>query len=327
MIFAFGTWAGQDMKCPCSDLTGCSYDTKFSVGDWQCPTSKLPSVVVMDVSDALNARIVDSNDDSGRDYLTARVDPTRYQRQICLFHNIIGFKRLGMAFENTFAGRSYAAVADVARVAGEAPHHFEIAKVTTQSGKFMPDDEAQAGKCLQRMIERLVREQDIDAFYLTQQLGSTERSRPRILKILSDAGIPTFSQTGTIVVDEGALLSIATSGFRDVAHYHATKIAQILNGAVPRELPILFEDPAKIAINLETAKKIGFDPPVYILRSADEIVTRTNGSAPPEDATPLSDQADAAGQDLADPECPEMVITTDSPDNATANISAAGSGT
>jgi len=60
LVFALGTWAGQDMK---------NMPPEFTI-----PT------VVMDVSDALKAEIVDSNEDSGRDNLTARVDPLRYQR-------------------------------------------------------------------------------------------------------------------------------------------------------------------------------------------------------------------------------------------------------
>ena len=60
---------------------------------------------------------------------------------------------------------------------------------------------------------------------------------------------------------------------RTAAGYHARKIAKVLNGAKPRSLPILFEDPAKIAINLKTCQEIGFDPPVDILGAADEIFT------------------------------------------------------
>ena len=63
MIFAYGTWAGQDMRN-------------------MPPEFKRIPVVVMDVSDPLRSKIVDSNEDSGRDNLTARVDPLRYQRQV-----------------------------------------------------------------------------------------------------------------------------------------------------------------------------------------------------------------------------------------------------
>lgn len=246
MVFALGTWAGQDMK--------------------NMPPEMRKPAVVMDVSDALGAKIVDSNEDSGRENLTARVDPLRYQRQIRMFHDIIGFERLGMAFEDTVEGKSYAAIVDVEKIAAE--RSFEIVK-KTHLGYFKNKPEAE--KWLLDTIRGMA--QEIDAFYLTQQLGLHSESLPKVMQILNQSGIPTFSQTGSAEVRDGVLLSIATSGFKYVAEYHARKIAQIFNGAKPRDLSILFEDPAKIAINLKTAQQIGFDPPVDILGAADEIFT------------------------------------------------------
>ncbi len=246
MVFAYGTWGGQDMK-------------KMPAG------FKVP-VVVMDVSDALGAGIVDSNSDSGRDNLTARVDPLRYQRQIRLFNDIIGFKKLGMAFEDTVEGRSYAAIKDVEKVAKE--RDFQV--ITERHPGYVKSKE-KAEAWLIDAVRRLAPK--VDAFYLTQQLALDDTSLPKILDILDKHKVPTFSQAGTIEVKKGALLSIATSGFKYVAEYHAKKIGRILNGAKPRSLPLLFEDPAKIAINLKTAQKIGFDPPVDILGAADEIFT------------------------------------------------------
>jgi len=246
IIFALGTWAGQDMK---------NMPPEFDV-----------PAVVMDVSDALKAEIVDSNEDSGRDNLTARVDPLRYQRQIAMFHDIIGFTKLGMAFEDTVEGRSYAAITDVEAMAAE--RGFEIEK-ELHLGYVKSKEKAE--DWLLRAIMRL--SPKIDAFYITQQLAIDQNSLPKYLKVLNGRGIPTFSQTGSVEVRNGVLLSIATSGFKYVAEYHAKKIARILNGAQPRSLPILFEDPAKIAINLKTCQAIGFDPPVDILGAADEIFT------------------------------------------------------
>lgn len=246
MVFAFGTWAGKDMK-------------KMP------PEFQIPAVV-MDVSDALNSEIVDSNEDSGRDNLTARVDPLRYQRQIAMFHLIFGFSRLGMAFEDTVEGRSYSAITEVEKVARQ--QGFTIVK---QLHKGYVKDKAAAQKWLLGAIKKMVPK--IDAFYITGQLAVDKETLPSYLKILNKNKIPTFSQSGSVEVRQGVLLSIATSNFRHVAAYHADKIAKILNGAKSRNLPILFEDPSKIAINLKTAQLIGFDPPVDILGAADEIYT------------------------------------------------------
>ncbi len=247
MVFAYGTWAGQDLKT-------------------MPPDFKVPTVV-MDVSDALQAGIVDSNTDSGRDNLTARVDPLRYQRQIGLFHDIIGFKKLGMAYEDTKEGRSYAAISDVEKMAKK--DGFTIVRALH---KGYVQDKTAGEKWLISAVAKLAPK--IDAFYFTQQLALNQDSLPKLLEILDRHRVPTFSQTGSSEVKQGVLLSIATSGFKYVAAYHAKKIAEILNGATPRALPLIFDDPAKIAINLKTAQKIGFDPPVDILGAADEIYTQ-----------------------------------------------------
>ena len=48
-------------------------------------------------------------------------------------------------------------------------------------------------------------------------------------------------------------------------------MANVFNGAKPRQLPQVFEGPPKVAINLKTAQIIGFDPPMVLLGAADEI--------------------------------------------------------
>ena len=83
--------------------------------------------------------------------------------------------------------------------------------------------------------------------------------------------IPTFSQRGTDEVKHGVLLSIARAGFKYVARFHAETIAKIFNGAKPRDLEQLFEDPPRIAINLKTAQIIGYDPTIDVLGFSDEV--------------------------------------------------------
>ena len=66
-------------------------------------------------------------------------------------------------------------------------------------------------------------------------------------------------------------MSISQAGFKYVGQYQAKIIAKIFNGAKPGQLNQLFEEPSRIAINLKTASKIGYDPPVDVLSAADEI--------------------------------------------------------
>lgn len=69
------------------------------------------------VTSAVAAGIIKSPEDSGYDHIHARVDPTRYERQICVFHDIFEFKKLGVPFEDSITGRSYAAIEKIETVA------------------------------------------------------------------------------------------------------------------------------------------------------------------------------------------------------------------
>ena len=91
MIFAFGTWAGLDM----------------ATADISVP------VFSMSVTDAVQAGIAKSLKDSGRDNLHAQIDPERYKRQIAVFHDIFGFKKMGIPYEDTPEGRSDVSLAAI----------------------------------------------------------------------------------------------------------------------------------------------------------------------------------------------------------------------
>jgi len=243
-MMAMGTWAGQDLA-----------NNQHAV-----PTT------VISCSDAYAANIVKSVEDSGYDHLHARLDPRRYERQVKIFHDIIGFKRLGVAYENTVAGKSYAAIDDVEKVAKE--RGFEIVRCYAVSDVADPTLAVEAlVKCHEELATK------IDAMYLTTHSGLKPKSLPRLLAPLNEHRIPTFSQAGSGDVRYGALLGIATAStsFKYAAGFHAEVMAKIFNGAKPRDLEQIYESPPKIAINLVTAQTIEWDPPVDILGAADEI--------------------------------------------------------
>ena len=223
-----------------------------------------PTLVVSS-SDPLSSGIVKAVDDSGYDHVHARVDPGRHERQVRLFHEIIGFKKLGMAFEDSDTGRSYAAIDKVVDVSKEVG--FEVLKChTTDESPDRRKDEASVRKCFQQLSKNKV-----DAIYVTEQNGVNVNFMPELVKITNSERIPTFAQAGSELVSYGFLVSISQAGFRPVGLFHAETIAKIFNGAKPRQLDQFFEEPPIIAINLKTAEIIGYNPPVDVLGVADEI--------------------------------------------------------
>ena len=242
LVIAMGTWAGLDLA-----------NDEHSV-----PT------IVMSTSDPVESGIIKSQEDSGYDHVHARVDPYRYERQLRIFYDIIKFKKLGIAFEDSIYGRSYAAIDTVEKVAADIG--FEVVKCYTKSDISDTDI---ASKSVIKCFDRLSKE--VDAIYVTIQGGVNTKSIPRLVEIANKNSIPTFSQLGSKEVEQGFLFSISRPGFKPAGLFLSATIAQILNGAHPRQLKQVFEETPSIAINLKTAEIVGLYLYADILAAADTI--------------------------------------------------------
>lgn len=246
LLLALGTRAGQDL----------------ATNDHSIPT------IVIDASDPVAAKIIRSAEDSGYDHVHARCDPNRFQRQIRLFHEIVGFDTLGVPYMDSEIGRSYSAIDDVEKIAQE--HNF---RAVLQPYPYIPDWSPEQYYALGVNSFQKLGETGIEAIYITEQTAMDLKNLPNLVKILLKYKIPSFAQSSSELVKRGALLSISQAGYKYVGQFHAETIAKILNGATPRHLPQIFEAPQRIAINMKTAELIGFDPPVHWLGIADEIYT------------------------------------------------------
>jgi len=243
LTIAMGTWAGKDLA-----------NNEHSV-----PT------MVMSASDPLKAQIIKSIDDSGFDHIHARVDPQRYERQIRLFHNLVNFKKLGVAYENSVYGRTYAAIDLIEKVASE--DDFEIVKCYTESDI---SDRTQAEESVLNCFKELASK--VDAIYVTVQGGVNSQTIPKLVEVANRYRISTFSQLGSEEVKYGFFLSISRAGgFKPVGVFLAATMSKIFNGAKPRNLNQLFEEAPNIAINLKTAQQIGIYLYADVLAAADEI--------------------------------------------------------
>lgn len=231
---------------------------KLATNDHHVPT------LVISTTDPLAAGIIKSVEDSGFDHVHARVDPYRHERQINLFHDIIGFKKLGIAYQDTEQGRSYAALDSVKKVAAERGFRI-VSCFTSDESADVRKDEASVKKCFAALGKTA------DAIYVTTQNGVNADSIPDLVNIANKYRIPTFTQSHSEQVKYGFLMSISRANFQYVGRFYAQTMAKIFNGAKPRDIGQLFEDPPKIAINLKTAELIGYDPPVDVLTAADEI--------------------------------------------------------
>ncbi|MBF0119782.1 MAG: hypothetical protein HQK79_13180 [Desulfobacterales bacterium] len=248
IIIGLGTWAGQDLRA--------------------LPESFKTPCLISAVSMPIESKIIDSVNDSGRDNIFGRVEPDRFKNQIQLFHDVIGFKRLGVVYSGIDpTAYQYAAIPDIEAV--KQKRGFELIAATS----VPPSGDIE--KINQKFIEnlkKLVEIDNIDAFYLTLQNGINQNTLPKIIEIFNKYKIPTFAMGGPDYVKKGILLSVATN-WDPIGVFEAQNTIKILKGNKPRDLNLIFEAEPRIAINLETAKIIGYDPPVDILGASDEIYT------------------------------------------------------
>lgn len=250
LILAMGTWAGQD-------LAGAPIAVPVVVGS---------------TSDPVKAGIIASAEDSGRDHVHAKVEPNRYHKQVALFHELIGFARLGVVYDDTPEGRTFAAIDAVQDVAAG---RFQVVGCNAPIADL---DQAQVEDRVVACYAQVAAQ--ADAVYVTVHRGVTRTSLPRILAAVHRHQRPTFSMAGSAEVRRGVLMSLAQADFSYVGQFHAEVVAKILNGAAPRRIGQVWNAPPKIALNVKTAEIIGYDPPVDVLMASDEIYEEIEGITP-----------------------------------------------
>ncbi len=239
LIIAMGTWAGQDLA-----------NNRHRV-----PT------IGIDISDPLQSGVIASAEDSGFDHVYVRCDPEREFRKLRVFHSLVGFKKLGVAYVDTPDGRAYAAVAAIHKVA--AGRKFEVIACDA------PVSDSDTARCVQGLYDchaKLARQ--ADAIFITTHRGMAIETMDKVLAPIFRHRIPTFSQRGVEEVKYGVLMSISTP---IIGLHHAKVVASIFNGIRPRDMDQILKDPLRIGINMETARRVGYTPPKNIFRITDAV--------------------------------------------------------
>lgn len=223
--------------------------------------------LVFSTTNAVAAGIVTAAERSGRNHVWAHVDPERYHRQIRIFHETFGFRRLGIAYENSPAGRAIASIADIEAMERQLGFDLVARHVQAPAG---PDDQERYYADLAAAWGDLARQ--VDAMYITFGRWSLDRF-PALVRIFQERGIPTFSQLGPEEVAQGALMSVARSDFDGIGQFGASVIARLANGEKLAEMRQIYFDTPTIAWNLSVANRMGYRPAMSALLAADNIYT------------------------------------------------------
>ncbi|HEX38040.1 MAG TPA: hypothetical protein ENG70_04175 [Candidatus Cloacimonetes bacterium] len=250
LVIAMGTWAGQDLV---NDL-------------------HTTPVIVLNSSEPLHAGIISDPNDSGYDNIFVEYDPNRYKKQIELFHDFVGFERLGVTFEDSEDGRIYSNIDDLEQISKECGFKLIMCHAPDVSEDI---SEEQAFRAVKRCYESLA--PMIDALWIGNHFGESPQYLPEILKPLYEFNIPTWSSSGEIAVKRGVLMSVTHQNFKEVGKWYAKIIAQIFNGKQPRSIKPYLEKQMHILFNRETAKRIEFKIPEALLEIADKIYDTIEG--------------------------------------------------
>jgi ABC-type uncharacterized transport system substrate-binding protein len=228
--------------------------------------NRYPIPVLMEgITDPIGGGYIQSVNDSGRDFVTCRVDPMLYQRQVQLFHQFTGFKKLGIVYGNDDYGRLYSAINDV-EIAGRKLG-FEIVRNTNVTEDVGPDTVERYLAALRDVASRS------DAVYIGASTAIVEYDIiDEVTAILNEAKVPSFALEGEIRVRGGIMLGISSISIEKIGLYNARKIAAILLGVSPRDLPQQLEGLPSVVLNLDTVQKIGFSLPLSILSTVDQMI-------------------------------------------------------
>jgi ABC-type uncharacterized transport system substrate-binding protein len=239
LIIAGGTWAGLD-------LVNNMHSTP---------------VVVISASDPIKGGIIESAKDPGYDHVHAACDPDRYLRQIRAFHNIVGFKKLGVVYEDTEDGRVYAALEDVTQISVEKDFDVVTCIAFDQN---LPEEEAMQGvlHCHKELATQ------VDAVYITAHRGVNPKWMPAVLEPLFKHRVPTFAQEGPDQVKRGVVLSIARVEVEEMGLFQAKVVGYAFNGNRLSSIDQVFEEQKRIVANAKAAELIGFKIPQSVMDAA-----------------------------------------------------------
>ncbi|MDD4570525.1 MAG: ABC transporter substrate binding protein [Tepidanaerobacteraceae bacterium] len=229
------------------------------------------NAMIMSVTNAYEAGVVDGLNYSGIENIWAHVSPNRYYNQLNVFYDLFRFKRLGIVYENSENGRNEIAYEDIKRfVKSKDIDLIEVpvdANIQTDRPEYYEE----------KMIEGYhMLSEKADAVYMANSGGRTEDRIIEYLEPLYQKGIPVFSQTGKNDVKNGAMMTIYRYNFQEIGNFCAQQFVSIMEGKSPGQLEQGYDESQALCFNIAAAEKAGLKLPFKALVSADTIFTSTS---------------------------------------------------
>lgn len=242
LVWAFGTVAGKNFA-----------DSSLNV-----------PVMVITPTDAESAGIIGLGEFSDKKNIHVQKEKNRYKSELLIFHDLFKFKNLGIVIDSDPKQQLSQAINIIEEVS-----KLKNFNIVSCMGPVFAEATDNKLDTLKRCSMELANK-DIDAFYLPVGCETTDEFYSCI-KPLIDKGIPTFSQLGDSQVAYGMLLSLSDSDMTEAGAFEAKVVEQIYNGKKPHEISQYYYAPLNLALNLQTAKTIGWKPNFEMLIAVDKI--------------------------------------------------------
>ena len=243
LVVAFGTKSGLDFK---DGIPGAA-------------------VMVATPTDPEASGITGQGEYSSAKGVHVQKEPGRYLTELKMFHEIFGFKTLGVILDDDEEGRRSQAAEAIDEFASQSG-----VKLVKCQGDVITQDLEKAHAEFSRCCIELSRS-GAGAVYLTYGNGADPENLYSQIKPLINQKIPTFSQSGLSEVRAGSLMALSDGDLEASGRFEAQVLAKIASGTPPEQISEYYHAPLMLGLNLKTASLIGWKPPFDRLIAVDVV--------------------------------------------------------
>ena len=215
-------------------------------------TRSIP-ILITAVTDPVAARLVESLERPGTN-VTGTSDMTPVAAQLRLLRQLVpSARRVGVVYNP-----------------GEVNSQVQ-ARLTRQAAAELGLEivEASAASSTEVMTAAQSIARRVDAYYVFTD-NTVVSALESVVKVAEEARKPLIVGEGDSV-RRGGLASVAID-YYELGRQTGRMAAEVLRGASPAEMPIQFQQEARLVINLQAARRMGVTVPAELIESAAEVI-------------------------------------------------------
>ena len=214
---------------------------------------------------SIEALLASMQNGAAKDNYLVLNETDRIRRLVTLAHKQFAFKRLGVVFDSGPSGRDMAGMTQLEQAARE--YGFNL---VTCSTKIWGESTKNLLKNLNHCPDRLVKK-GMDALYVTPTpLEEHAWNMTEVFEPLRNNRIPTISHRGHNEVMMGALVGPGSKEQKAHGARMANIMIRLAQGEDPKDIDTVCTAQSVLALNMQTAVRIGWDPPLSVLTLVEE---------------------------------------------------------